>query len=247
MTWNISDSTQLEHAIFEMKYRLVRGIGVRQGMTVVDAGCGQGGFTVSLARVVGETGRVLSVDISEEYFGEFTGNLKKWDVARLVTFVKANVADLRGVVDDDYGDMVASFRLLEELRQATDMPRAINEMARVTRKGGKVCLIEIDTEARNKAEETYVRLHRESGDFLFEPAEIMKTMKEAGLAEVHVSLFDTDIWFSPELAKRDLGFAQVWFDKSVEETLGPMIDGYGMKYPRLNVFTGVKSRSRIVR
>ena len=82
MTWNISDSTQLEHAIFEMKYRLVRGIGVRQGMTVVDAGCGQGGFTVSLARVVGETGRVLSVDISEEYFGEFTGNLKKWDVAR---------------------------------------------------------------------------------------------------------------------------------------------------------------------
>jgi tetratricopeptide (TPR) repeat protein len=33
----------------------------------------------------------------------------------------------------------------------------------------------------DKAEETYIRLHRESGDSLFEPSEILKAMKELNL------------------------------------------------------------------
>jgi hypothetical protein len=99
----------------------------------------------------------------------------------------------------------------------------------------------LSANARNKAEENYIRLHRESGDCFFRPAEIVEAMKSAGLAKIRRRIVDTSIWFSPELAKQDLGFAQVWFDERVEKSLGPLIEKHGMKYPRLQTFSGTKA------
>ena len=39
---------------------------VREGMTVVDVGCGMGHFSIGMARLVGETGVVISVDLQQE-------------------------------------------------------------------------------------------------------------------------------------------------------------------------------------
>ena len=65
-------------------------------------------------------------------------------------------------------------------------------------------------------------------------------MKEVELDAVHMETVDTDVWFSPELARQDLEFAQLWFNDEVEKSLGALIDKYGMKYPRLLLFSGVK-------
>ncbi len=240
MGWNITDAGKLEDAIFEMKFKLAQKIGVLKGMTVVDVGCGQGGFTVSVARIVGENGRVLSVDVSEEYLAEFMGNLDKWRVGHLVTFIRKDAIGLGSVAVGEPVDMVVSCRFLEELKRPDDMASIVKEMTRVVKKGGKVCIVELSTRTRNEAEKTYVRLHRESGDSLFEPREVVRVMKEAGLDGVCLEEFATDIWFSPELAKQDLGFAQVWFDAEVERSLGKLIELYGMKYPPLVIFTGVR-------
>jgi ubiquinone/menaquinone biosynthesis C-methylase UbiE len=43
----------------------VQDFGVREGMTVVDYGCGPGRYTTRLAALVGETGMVYAVDIHE--------------------------------------------------------------------------------------------------------------------------------------------------------------------------------------
>jgi ubiquinone/menaquinone biosynthesis C-methylase UbiE len=43
--------------------RILRGIGVRPGMTVLDFGCGPGGFSLAAAQLVGPGGRVFAVDI----------------------------------------------------------------------------------------------------------------------------------------------------------------------------------------
>jgi hypothetical protein len=137
--------------------------------------------------------------------------------------------------------MVVSYRLLEELRRPENMAKIVKEMARIVKKDGKVCLTELSTKARNKAEETYIRLHKESGDCVFNPDEIVEAMKNAKLARIQTKIFDTNIWFSPELAKQDLGFAQVWFDEAVEKSLGPLIERHGMKYPALQTFSGMKA------
>ncbi len=39
---------------------------VHRGMTVLDVGCGMGFFSIGMARLVGEEGRVIAVDLQEK-------------------------------------------------------------------------------------------------------------------------------------------------------------------------------------
>jgi len=240
MGWHITETGELEDAITELKLKLAQKIGARAGMTVVDMGCGQGGFTASLAKIVGKQGKVLAVDISDEYLAEFMDRLNKHGVKNTVTFIQVDAVNLKDVIPSEVADVVGSYRLLEELKQPKAMPNIVKEMTRIVREGGKVGIIELCTESKNEAEETYIRLHRESGDSLFEPTEIVEAMKGAELADIRVEKVEADIWFSPELAKRDLSHAQVWYDADVEKSLGELIDRYGMKYPAFFVFCGIK-------
>ena len=240
MAWNITASSTLEEKIFNLKLKVAAFIGIRKGMTAIDVGCGQGGFTAALAKIVGEKGKVLAVDVSDEYVKEFTERLDKYGVKGRVAFVQADGTSLGSVLSADVADFVTGFRLLEELKRCEDMPKIIGETVRVAKDGGKVCLIELSTVPRNKAEEAYIRLHKESGDCFFKSKHIVQSMKERGLRDVCVKKFNTDIWFSPSLAKQELSFAQVWFDSNVKKNLGSIIDTYGMKYPKLLIFSGQK-------
>jgi len=239
--WTITDAKSLEDAIFNLKLKLAREIGVKEGMTVVDVGCGQGGFTASVAKTVGANGQVIAVDDSDEYLPEFTARLDRYKVKEKVTFVRKDAANLKSVISDEAADMAVSYRLIEELRRPESMAKIVEEMARIVKKSGKVCLTELSTKTRNRAEETYVRLHKESGDCFFSPREIAEAMKNAKLTKIQRKILNTNIWFSPELARQDLGFAQVWFDETVEKSLGPLIEKFGMKYPALQTFSGTKA------
>ncbi len=241
MGWNITGEEELEDAILKLKLKLAQKIGVCAGMTVVDMGCGQGGFTVSLAKIVGDQGKVLAVDISDEYLAEFMNRLNKHGVTNIVTFIQGDAVNLKNVLPNESADVVASYRLLEELKQPKAMAGIVKEMARIVKEGGgRIGIVEMCTEPKNEAEEAYIRLHRESGDSLFEPPEIIEAMKAAKLADIHMEKVETDIWFSPDLAKQDLSHAQVWFDADVEKSLGKLIDKHGMKYPAFLTFSGVK-------
>src|SRR5512136_422279 len=39
---------------------------IGNGQTVLDLGCGSGTFTIALAKMVGETGKVIAVDVQDE-------------------------------------------------------------------------------------------------------------------------------------------------------------------------------------
>ena len=125
MGWHITDVEELEDAIIELKLKLARKIGVNAGMTVVDLGCGQGGFTAALAKIVGKRGKVLAVDVSSEYSAEFTERLEKHGVKNIVTFIQTDAVKLKDVIPDEVADVVASYRLLEELKQPNAMPQIV--------------------------------------------------------------------------------------------------------------------------
>jgi ubiquinone/menaquinone biosynthesis C-methylase UbiE len=46
-------------------YKILGG-NIEKGQTVMDLGCGPGYFSLAMAEIVGEKGRVISVDIQEE-------------------------------------------------------------------------------------------------------------------------------------------------------------------------------------
>jgi len=224
-----------------MKLKLAKKIGVQEGFTIVDVGCGPGhhppSFTVCLAELVGEKGRVLGVDISNENVMELYNEAKEFKVEGKVSFVQGDAVNLRGVIEDDFADMVVSYRFLEEFMRPKDLSKVIKEMVRIVKRGGKVCIIELSTNTRNEAEEIYIRLHRDWGDSFFEASEIAEQMRKNGLTGVQIETFEPNIWFSPSVAEEDF-----WeeFREQIMSELGPLTKKYGMKYPPLFIVSGRK-------
>ena len=60
-----SQSRSEEERVAEMKTRVVALLGLKSGATAADVGCGDGFYTIPLARFLGPSGRVYAEDISE--------------------------------------------------------------------------------------------------------------------------------------------------------------------------------------
>src|SRR5215471_546317 len=60
-----SQSRSEEERVAEMKTRVVALLGLKSGDTAADVGCGDGFYTVPLARSLGPSGRVYAEDISD--------------------------------------------------------------------------------------------------------------------------------------------------------------------------------------
>jgi len=50
--------------------KVLERIGIRKGQTVLDFGCGSGIYTIAVARIVGEQGRVYALDKDKGALGE---------------------------------------------------------------------------------------------------------------------------------------------------------------------------------
>jgi ubiquinone/menaquinone biosynthesis C-methylase UbiE len=90
---------------------------VREGMTIVEPGCGMGFFTLDLARMVGPRGRVVAVDLQEKMLEGLrrraarAGLLGRIDL-RLAQPDRLGIADLAGRVD-----LVVAFYVVHEVRE----------------------------------------------------------------------------------------------------------------------------------
>ena len=59
-----------------------------EGMTAVDLGCGMGYFAIGMAKLVGETGKILAVDVQEKMLDTLMKRARKAGVAnRITTFL----------------------------------------------------------------------------------------------------------------------------------------------------------------
>jgi FkbM family methyltransferase len=240
----IRNPEKVEQKLHSMKMNLASQIGIREGMHVLDVGCGQGSFTTCIAKLVGEKGKVVAVDITDEYLKEMNENLDKHHVKHRVNFVKADATELSTALASQSFDVAVSYRLIEELTQPQKMPKIIMEMAKIVRQNGTVALIELSAETRNEAEENLIKLHRDIGDDYFPiPKEILEKMNNAGLTKVHVKTVETDIWYSPEVFLKGAGSQdEIWTElkKKIMEELWPSVKKQGMKYPPINLFIGQK-------
>jgi ubiquinone/menaquinone biosynthesis C-methylase UbiE len=55
---------------------------VRQGMTVLDIGCGPGFFSIELAKMVGRTGRVISADLQDGMLRKLSAKIRGTELMR---------------------------------------------------------------------------------------------------------------------------------------------------------------------
>jgi len=237
----------LEKRLHLMKMKLAGLIGIREGMQVLDVGAGQGSFTACIAKLVRETGKVVAVDVTDEYLKEMSENLDKYNVRQLVKFVKADAAELSAALSQSF-DAAVSYRLVEELTQPQRLPIIIGEMAKSVRQDATVALVELSTRTLNVAEENLIRLHRDiGGDYFPSPKEILQHMKNAGLINARVKKVKARIWYSATVLLKGGGSQdEIWpeFKEKIMKELWSSVKKHGMKYPPINIFLGRKTQGK---
>jgi SAM-dependent methyltransferase len=107
----------------------------RPGQRLLDAGCGTGDVARQLAARVAGTGEVIALD----YSAAFVAAARERHAAGNVTYRQGDVTRLD--LPDRAVDGVWCERVLQHL---SDPDAAIAELVRVTRPGGRVCLIDTD-------------------------------------------------------------------------------------------------------
>jgi ubiquinone/menaquinone biosynthesis C-methylase UbiE len=119
--WLIRDSRQRE----EDCERMLKNLGVKEGMTVCDMGCGNGFYALKLATMVGPKGRVLAVDIQPEMLKLLVERMEEHGIEN-ITPILGSVHDPRlpaGTVDlmlcvDVYHEFSHPVHMLHAMRES---------------------------------------------------------------------------------------------------------------------------------
>lgn len=118
------------------KRYFVEQSGVRPGQSVLDLAGGTGDIARLMMPRVGETGRVVVADINKSMLEEGRRRLLDRGIAG-IEYVQVNAENLP-FGDDEFNCITIAFGL----RNVTDKRRALEEMYRVLRIGGRVMILE---------------------------------------------------------------------------------------------------------
>jgi ubiquinone/menaquinone biosynthesis C-methylase UbiE len=111
--------------------------GVNSGMTVLDAGCGTGLFTVEIARMLGDRGQVHAVDVQGAMIERTRARAHGAGVAQMVQLHHGGVYDLP--FGDDALDLAV---MISTLGEVPDKPAALSELRRVLKPGARLGITE---------------------------------------------------------------------------------------------------------
>jgi len=110
---------------------------IKPGQKIVDIGCGPGDFTRQLARLSNQKATILGIDSNEKSIRAAITDTKKARLSRCVSYKVGDVYKIP--LEDGYADLTCCRTLLMHL---TEPLKAVKEMARVTRTGGSVVVLE---------------------------------------------------------------------------------------------------------
>jgi ubiquinone/menaquinone biosynthesis C-methylase UbiE len=206
------DAACAEESFQAYKQRLLQLLDVRADRRILDVGCGTGDDARVMARLVGARGQVVAVDNSQAMLAEAR---KRSEGSGLS--LEFRLADALALpFPADTFDACCADR---SLMHVPDARKAVAEMARVVRPGGRVAVYEVDFETltidtderglARKVSNTWCDGFRNGWLGRRMPA----LFAQAGLKEVEVS--PHPLILTPTLAKPLLGAATV--DKAVEQ------------------------------
>ncbi len=116
---------------------LLRRAGIRPGMTCLDLGCGSGDLTLDLARMVGDTGRVVGTDIDEAKLAAAREQAAEHGLAK----VEFRAADITATDLEPEFDLVHARFLLSHLSNPS---AALTRIRQALRPGGVVVVEDVD-------------------------------------------------------------------------------------------------------
>jgi 2-polyprenyl-3-methyl-5-hydroxy-6-metoxy-1,4-benzoquinol methylase len=111
----------------------------RPGMTAIDIGCGMGFFSLSLARLVGDSGRVICVDVQQKMLSNLERRARRKGLSEIIECRLASQEDVAIADLGEQADLVLAVHVLHE----TAYPRRfLTSCIEALRAGGKMLILE---------------------------------------------------------------------------------------------------------
>ena len=109
---------------------------VREGMTVLDIGCGPGFFTIELARMVGNSGRVIACDVQEGMLEKVRKKIRGTELEKRITLV---LSSQNKIGTTELADLILTFWVVHE---APDQRSFLKEIFTLIKPNGRFLLVE---------------------------------------------------------------------------------------------------------
>jgi ubiquinone/menaquinone biosynthesis C-methylase UbiE len=109
---------------------------IREGMTVLDFGCGPGYFTVAIAQMVGKSGRVIAADLQEGMLRKLRYKIHETEIEKRIALhrTEENKIGLSEKID-----FALAFYVVHEI---PDKGELFKELESILQPGGQVLVVE---------------------------------------------------------------------------------------------------------
>jgi ubiquinone/menaquinone biosynthesis C-methylase UbiE len=85
---------------------------IKEGMKVLDVGCGPGFFSIELAKMVGKSGKVFSVDLQEGMLQKLRNKIYGTQLEEIITLIKC---EQDGINVPEKVDFILAFYMVHEV------------------------------------------------------------------------------------------------------------------------------------
>ncbi|OQX26879.1 MAG: SAM-dependent methyltransferase [Desulfobacteraceae bacterium IS3] len=142
--------------------RKILGPYIKEGMTVMDLGCGPGFFSIDIAQMVGKSGRVIASDLQEGMLRKIRDKIHGTEIEERITLHQCQENSI-GV--SEKVDFVLAFYMVHEV---PDQRKFFDEIVSVLKPKGKILIAEPPFHVSKNAFEETVRIAQDTG---FTPVE----------------------------------------------------------------------------
>jgi len=109
---------------------------VKEGMTVLDIGCGPGFFSIEMAKMVGTSGKVISADLQEGMLQKLGNKIKGTELEEKIKLIKC---DKDKINISEKADFILAFYMVHEI---IDKNSFFKELKNILNEQGQFLLVE---------------------------------------------------------------------------------------------------------
>lgn len=135
---------------------------IEEGMTVLDVGCGPGFFSIDMAKMVGQSGRVIAADLQEGMLQKLSKKIKGTELEKRITL---HQCEKNRIGLSEHVDFVLLFYMVHEV---PDVEGLFNEIEIFLKPKGRVFITEPPLHVSKKAFEKTVQRANDVGLFVVE-------------------------------------------------------------------------------
>ena len=130
---------------------------IKQGITVLDLGCGPGFFSIDMAQMVGKSGQVIASDLQEGMLQKVKDKIKGTELEQRITLHKCEENKI-GV--SEHVDFVLLFYMVHEVPNKEEF---FKEIGTILSPNGQVLIVEPPFHVSKSAFEETVRIAKDFG------------------------------------------------------------------------------------